>query len=143
MAETVAIDEELFLDAAFAIALSAPADQYHARAIELADELENSSTRLVTTEAVLLEIGNALSKQRYRRAAVQMLRSLYTDPGVEIVAVANSLVLRGLAMFSRHADKEWGMTDCISFAVMRERGIRAALTSDRHFEQAGFEILLT
>lgn len=142
MVEKAAMNEDLFLDAAFAIALSAPADQHHSRAVELADALEHSSARLVTTEAVLLEIGNALSRQRHRRAAVQMLQSLYTDPRVEIVAIANSLVLRGLTLFSRHADKEWGLTDCISFVVMRERGIRAALTSDEHFGQAGFDVLL-
>lgn len=143
MVEESAINEDLFLDAAFAIALSAPTDQYHARAVELADTLEHSSGRLVTTEAVLLEIGNALSKQRYRQAAVKMLRSLIADPKVEVVAIANSLVLRGVDFFSRHSDKEWGLTDCISFVVMRERGIRAALTSDEHFTQAGFDVLLT
>lgn len=143
MVEKAVIGEDLFLDAAFAIALSAPSDQHHTRAVELADALEHSSGRLVTTEAVLLEIGNALSRQRHRSAAVRMLRSLYSDPKVEIVAIANSLVLRGVVLFSRHADKEWGLTDCISFAVMRERGIRAALTSDEHFTQAGFDILMT
>jgi hypothetical protein len=74
---------------------------------------------------------------------VRLLQSLYADPKVEVVAISSNLVARGLALFSRHADKEWGLTDCISFVVMRERGLRAALTSDEHFKQAGFETLLT
>ncbi len=67
---------EVFLDTAYAIALSSTNDQFHARAVALAEQLEALGTRLVTTRAVLLEIGNALSKQRYRQAAVQLLASL-------------------------------------------------------------------
>lgn len=39
-------------------------------------------------------------------------------------------------------DKEWGMTDCISFVVMQDMGIIDALTTDDHFRQAGFRALL-
>jgi predicted nucleic acid-binding protein len=35
-------------------------------------------------------------------------------------------------------DKEWGLTDCISFVMMQERGLTTVLTVDKHFEQAGF-----
>lgn len=59
----------VFLDTSYAVALSAPTDENHARAAELADELEKSGTLLITTRAILLEIGNALSKVRHRSAA--------------------------------------------------------------------------
>ncbi|MFM6264927.1 MAG: PIN domain-containing protein, partial [Dolichospermum sp.] len=39
-------------------------------------------------------------------------------------------------------DKEWGLVDCISFIVMQDRGISDALTTDIHFQQAGFRALL-
>jgi uncharacterized protein len=45
-------------------------------------------------------------------------------------------------MFAARSDKRWSLTDCISFVVMQERGLTEALTADRHFEQAGFSILL-
>ena len=61
---------EMFLDSSFAIALSAASDQYHRRAVEISGVIEAQGTRLITTHAVLLEIGNALSRQRYRRAAI-------------------------------------------------------------------------
>jgi predicted nucleic acid-binding protein len=70
---------EVFLDTAYAIALSSPNDQFNPQAIALAEQLEARGSRLVTTRAVLLEIGNALSKQRYRQAAVQLLDSLEAD----------------------------------------------------------------
>ena len=73
------------MSTAYAIALSSPTDQFHARALELAEQLEALGTRLVATSAVLLEIGNALSKQRYRQAAVRLLKALEADPTVDIV----------------------------------------------------------
>jgi|ERR671919_424620 predicted nucleic acid-binding protein len=72
---------EVFLDTAYAIALSSANDHFHQRAVLLANQLEAAGTRLVTTQAVLLEIGNALSKQRYRYAAIQLLDALEADQG--------------------------------------------------------------
>ena len=85
---------EVFLDAAYAIALSVPKDDYHAQAILIADDLEAMRTRLVTTRAVIVEIGNALSKQRYRHAAVELLQSLEADPNVTIVRLTEDLYAR-------------------------------------------------
>ena len=76
---------ELFLDTAYAIALSAPTDTFHAQASHLAEQIETTGRKLVITRAVTLEIGNALSKQRYRRAAIRLLYALEVDQNVEIV----------------------------------------------------------
>ena len=56
---------KVFLDAAYAIALSSAKDQFHARAIALAEQMETARTRLMTTRAVLLEIGNALLREGF------------------------------------------------------------------------------
>jgi predicted nucleic acid-binding protein len=133
---------EVFLDTAYAIALSSPTDQFHARALELAEQLEALGTRLVTTRAVLLEIGNALSKQRYRQEAVQLLDALEADPTVDIVSLLEPLYARGMQLYRARPDKEWGLTDCVSFLVMQDRGLSEALTTDEHFQQAGFRALL-
>ncbi len=133
---------EIFLDAAYAIALSVPKDSYHKRAVLLADELEASKTRLVTTRAVMLEIGNALSKQRYRHAAVELLRSLEADPNVTIVPLSEDLYAQAFRLYRERPDKDWGLTDCISFIAMQGRKITEALTTDEHFQQAGFRALL-
>ncbi|MCS6859730.1 MAG: PIN domain-containing protein [Abditibacteriales bacterium] len=76
---------EVFLDTAYAIALSAPSEDHHELAVLYAEQMEADRTRLVTTRAVILEIGNALSKLRYRSAAVELLDALEKDPDVEIV----------------------------------------------------------
>jgi predicted nucleic acid-binding protein len=45
------------------------------------------------------------------------------------------------ALFFRHRDKDYSFTDCTSFVMMRELRIKEALTTDRHFRQAGFQPL--
>lgn len=133
---------ELFLDTAFAIALSSPKDEHHEKALRLAEQLEAEGTRLLTTRAVILEIGNALSKQRHRKASVELLESLEQDPNIEIIPMTEDLYKRGFELYQSRPDKEWGITDCVSFVVMQERSITEALTADEHFEQAGFQALL-
>lgn len=105
-------------------------------------QVERKGTRLVTTRAVVLEIGNALAKLRYRKAAIELLESLESDPAVEIVPLSEELYRRAFELYGQRQDKEWGITDCISFVVIRERRIQAALTTDEHFEQAGVRALL-
>lgn len=134
---------KLFLDSAYAIALSAPKDEYHERAVILAEQIEAEGARLITTRAVILEIGDALSSSGNRKAAIKLLTSLENDPNfVEIVPITEELYRRGFQLYRTRLDKEWGITDCISFIVMQDRGITEALTTDKHFRQAGFRALL-
>lgn len=133
---------EVFLDTAFAVALSAPDDFYHSRAVSLVGWIETSSIGLVTTRAVMLEIGNALAKQRHRVAAIALLDSIENDDTIEVVTLSEDLWGRAYRLFRQRADKEWGMIDCVSFVVMEDRSITKALTTDVHFVQAGFEALL-
>jgi hypothetical protein len=132
----------VFLDTAYAIALAVRSDAHHEQAVALAKELIGANTRLITTRAVVLEIGNSLARLRYRKAALQLLRSLEGDPRVEIVPVSEDLYQRAFQLFRSRPDKEWGITDCLSFVVMQEQSLTSALTADAHFQQAGFEALL-
>ena len=131
---------EIFLDSAFAIALSSETDSFHEKAVQLSEELDG--VILVTTRAILLEIGNALSKRPFRKASVALLRSLETDESVVIVPLSEELYQKGMTLFVKRADKEWGLIDCISFIVMQEHEITEALTTDNHFQQAGFHALM-
>jgi predicted nucleic acid-binding protein len=133
---------EVFLDAAYAIALAARDDNHHRQALDLADRMQRDRRRIVTTRAVALDIGNALAKIRYRPASIVLLSSLNEDPNVAVVPCPEDLYQRAFSLYRARADKEWGITDCISFVVMQDRGITEALTTDEHFEQAGFRALL-
>lgn len=142
-ATRVRVASDLFLDASYAIALASPRDQHHDRAVELAGQIEaDPLARLVTTRAILLEIGNALAKARHRPAAIALINALDRDPRVDVLPFSDEVYREALSLYEQHVDKEWGLTDCISFVVMKELGITDALTADDHFRQAGFRPLL-
>lgn len=132
---------ELLVDTSYAVALVSTRDQYHRVANRLADQF-HARAKLVFTQAVCLEIGSSLAELPHRRAAVELLTGIRSDPGVVIVPMSDDLYTEALTLFANRPDKEWSLIDCISFVVMRRRGITSALTSDGHFAQAGFEPLM-
>ena len=127
-----------FVDAGYWIALVSTGDRWHRRARTLASGLRKP---LVTTEAVLLEVGSALSKDPWRSLAVPLLAQIRSHPDITIVAVDQILAERAIALYASRMDKEWGLTDCVSFVIMHDRGITEALAADQHFVQAGFRAL--
>ena len=128
----------LFVDTSFIIALINERDQYHLQAETLSHTFEQS--HLLTTDAVLLEIGNALAKD-YRAEATRIIRILRYSSKAEVRQIDNNLFEKGFAIYERYKDKEWGLVDCISFVVMWEAGVTEVLTFDGDFEQAGFSAL--
>jgi predicted nucleic acid-binding protein len=129
----------IFIDTSYILALVNTADKYHERARATALAVRPP---FVTTEAVLTEIGNAFCRTRWRPLGIATLNDLRADPDIETVPVDSALFDRAVALYGARPDKEWGLTDCISFVVMEERGLTLALTTDRHFEQAGFQSAL-
>lgn len=128
-----------FVDTSFLIALLRTKDEHHERALAWREAVAGE---LLTTEYILIELADACSTQPLRGRAAETIALLRTDPGVRIAAASTALLDEGLALFAGHVDKCWGLTDCLSFAVMRRNGVQDALTTDHHFEQAGFRALL-
>ena len=129
----------VFGDTVYFLALVNARDQLHAQAKELSRQPPGS---LVTTEWVLTEVGDALSAPGARERFTALLGTLQRQADVEIVPANHDLFAKGCAVFGERPDKAWSLTDCLSFAVMRERAIGSALTADHHFVQAGFNVLM-
>lgn len=129
----------VFADTFYFLALLDSADAAHFRALEAARDLQ---LRIVTTEWVLAEFGDAYSHPNDRGDFIFLYRSLVNHPRVRIVPAENHLFTRGIDLFEQRPDKFWSLTDCLSFVLMRTEGITEALTGDKHFEQAGFTALL-
>lgn len=130
--------QPILIDTSFVIALINARDQYHNQALELAAQYNNHD--LIVTDSVLLEIGNALARQ-YKDEAIQVIEEFITSEEIEVVRLNENIFERSFDLYKTRPDKSWGLVDCISFIVMQDRNIRAALTFDQHFIQAGFERL--
>jgi len=130
----------VFADTFYMLALLNERDPAHAPAT---DASRGFTGTMVTTAWVLTELANALSGRRKRTGFLRVLDALRRNPRAIIVPPTEELFERGIALYAERSDKDWSLTDCISFAVMREMNINEALTGDRHFEQAGFKALLT
>lgn len=129
----------VFVDTSFVVALVNEKDQHHARASELADRFDGQP--LIITDAVLLEVGNALARN-FKEQAAEVIADFLTSDEVEVVNMDADLFRRAFELYQTHKDKAWGLTDCTSFIVMREHGVIDALTYDNDFRQAGFNPLM-
>jgi len=128
-----------FADTSFYVALLSPRDSLHMRAIGL---VGTRPARTVTTEFVLIETANFFTAPKLRPLFAALVTTIRNDPGAVVVPSTSEWYSRGLKLFLNRSDKEWSLTDCISFAVMTEFGLIDALTADHHFVQAGLAALL-
>ena len=128
-----------FADTSYFLALLIPNDVYHNCALRLASEWTGD---LMTTDFVLVEVANHLSPRLCRGVFSKLHGLISRDPRMSIVEATREWMDRGRALYDGRRDKDWSLTDCISFAAMQERGLREALTADHHFEQAGFLVLM-
>ena len=132
----------VFLDTSGLIAVVNADDQWHAAAETVWRELLAYGTQLATTSLVLIELGDGLSRIHHRQLAIRIYDSLHAAWRIEIVRTTSDDEKRAWQLFRQTGDKEWGMTDCVSMIVMRDHDVTRVFSSDHHFEQAGFEILL-
>ena len=129
-----------FLDTAYVLALLNPKDPYNKQAKAVLSKI-SGAREVWVTEAVLVEVGNALARSN-RSAAIDFIDGCYSTPNIKVVSVDHVLLRHAIDLYQSREDKEWGLTDCISFIVMQDRGLVEALTTDEHFQQAGFRTLL-
>lgn len=130
----------IFADNYYFLAVGSDRDEGHEQAIQFASTYTG---KLLTTEWVLTEVGDALSSPVQRPRFLKLIELITDDENWKIIESSHELHQEGVSLFSKRHDKFWSLTDCISFRVMVENGITEALTADHHFEQAGFRLLLS
>lgn len=129
----------IFADTHFYVALLNRRDSMHSTALHWA---EQQRPVILTTEFVLLEVANFFKQPSDRAEFVRFVESVRADVASEVIPCDSAWFQKGLDRFEARSDKEWSLTDCISFVVMEERGVTRALAKDHHFAQAGFMALL-
>ena len=129
----------VFADTWFFLAILNPADPNYHRAVAAS---RSDRRHRVTTDWVLVEVGDALCQQGNRDVFARFYDWVHQQPTTTVVPASRPLLTDGMHLYRYRRDKDWPLTDCISFVVMEDEDIRDALTGDHHFEQAGFRALL-
>jgi predicted nucleic acid-binding protein len=128
-----------FVDTFCFLALLNSHDNAHSRTMNVIQALRRP---LVTTEWIFTELADGLATTRGRALVGPFIHRMRSDPRSLVVPASSRTFEQGMARYVARHDKDWSLTDCISFIVMEQRGITDALTADHHFEQAGFTALL-
>jgi predicted nucleic acid-binding protein len=129
----------VFADTSFYIAIVNPTDVAHAKAVGISRSFQG---RVLTSEFVLLEVGNYLARAEDKPVFVGPLSRLRTSASTTIIPADPMLFGRAAKLYSERVDKDWSLTDCASIVLMQDHGLQEVLSSDHHFEQAGFKALL-
>jgi len=135
----------VLLDTSGLIAVSFRTEAAHAAARRQMTALAAARARFVMHQGITIELLETLASVNLRHEALRILDSLQQDAAagnLEVYELSGALVDRGLLLFRSRPDQEWGLTDCISFVLMRELQLSEAFTLDHHFEQAGFVRLI-
>jgi uncharacterized protein len=128
----------VFADTFFYLALLEEREPAHHRSVAAAA----INRPVVTIEFIVIEIADGCARAEDHADFLALLEGMRSSSRLEIVPLSSKLMQDGIEFYARHSDKNWSLTDCISFVVMRNKGIQEALTADHNFEQAGFRILL-
>jgi uncharacterized protein len=128
----------LFADTSYWIALLKFHDQFHELAVEL--QVERSEA-ICTTDWVLVELANYFSAKQSRSDCSALVQDILRDETTAVVG-CGELLTDAIDLYQARPDKQWSLTDCASFLLMDSMGIKRVLSTDHHFEQAGFEIVL-
>jgi len=129
----------VFADTFFFFAILNRADPLHQRAVTFS---RNTRLLRITTDWVITELADGLSRVHDRERFMDLYRHIQLSPAICVVPASRPLLEKAIAFYASRPDKDWPLTDCVSFVVMRDEGISQALTGDQHFEQAGFTALL-
>ena len=130
------------MDTSFVLALENKDDPHHERAKALDSQLLNEGAVLLLHWGILLEIADGYARLGRRARGLQLLARFEGEQGYRLFPITEFLLQEALALYRSRPDKEWGLTDCLSFVLMKQEGITEALTADVHFRQAGFTALL-
>ena len=130
---------DYFLDTSYLIALVLNTDQYHVNALKKWQSIKGSKS-FVTTSYVFDETVTYLNRRGHHAKVVEVGEKIFLSSAVELIHVNEHLFFEGWYAFCKYQDKGFSLTDCISFIVMRQRGLSTALTFDKDFSQAGFQV---
>jgi predicted nucleic acid-binding protein len=117
---------------------------YHPLAANVYRTARQQGRKVITTNYIIAELVTLMTSPSRipRPRTVAFIESLKTSPYINVVHVDASLDEQAWQLLRSRQDKDWSLVDCVSFVMMKQHGVGESLTTDHHFEQAGFIRLL-
>ena len=117
---------------------------FHPLTVKLYQLARQNGQKIITTNYIITELVALLTSPLRipRKTTIALIQSLKSSPYVEVIHIDSDLNTKAWTLLKNRVDKEWSLVDCSSFIVIQEMRIFEALTTDHHFEQAGFIRLL-
>jgi uncharacterized protein len=129
----------VFADTSFYIALLSPRDEDHQKAEQFVSFYKGD---FLTSAWIIIELANYLCLATNRPLFLSLYEDIRKDRRVTIIPLSSQLHEEGLELYGKRPDKDWSLTDCVSFLIMQKQNLEEAATTDHHFEQAGFVRLI-
>lgn len=136
---------KIFADSSFLIALYDKSDQYFEEAHALFKTLRKEIPQVIISNYIYDE---TMTYLLYTHSYYGFLRSRAFDEDVmekkfcDFIFINENIFYKAREIFFRfNKDKSWSFTDCTSYAVMEDLGIRNVLTFDKNFTQRGFKVI--
>ncbi len=133
---------EIFIDTSGFFALVSSEDDRHSVAAKQIASAQKRKRGFVTTDYVLDETATLLKARRKTHLIAGLFERVEQSQACRIEWTDSARFQKTRLFFLKHADQEWSFTDCLSFVLMSELGLRDALTKDSHLLHAGFKVLL-
>ena len=133
---------ETFADTSGFYALLVKRDPMHARAKRLLAAAAQAGGRFVTTDYILDETATLLKARGYGHLVEALFARVLSSSVCRVEWMDSELFEQTRRFFVKHHDQDWSFTDCFSFCAMRLLALNDALTTDKHFREAGFVPLL-
>jgi len=130
-----------FLDTSYILALEIVNEDAHQKVLQSWLTLAQSKPYVFTTTYIFDETVTFFNSRNLHSKAIEVGERLLKSPDIELIQIDNNLFRLGWQYFKKYKDKSYSLTDCLSFVVMEQQEIATALTLDRHFIQAGFQVL--
>jgi uncharacterized protein len=135
------MNESAFIDTSGFYAILVEADDLHQRAVTVLRRMEKEGRIFVTTDYVLNETATLLKARGHGSLLRNFFDIIFQSLACRIQWTEREQFKRVVVFMLGHQDQPWSFTDCLSFCVMKDLGLQQVLTKDRHFLQAGFEVL--
>ena len=138
------IKQSLFVDTSGWANYLIKTEPFYAEATKLLQQCFHNKVELVTSNYVMAELSALLySPLRVTKSQqIMIFDVIKTASWVKVIHIDQATEQRAYQLWKSRPDKNWSLVDCTSFVLMEDEGITKSLTSDHHFEQAGFVQLL-